>query len=161
MNDEVEEVDVLLVSSIVSKTDDARGATFSDNFSKKLIRKIKDSGYTVGYTAATKCAIKKLKYRLSTRYKRVCSDTYLAKEIRQAKPKHIVCFGADAWFSVYGGDKFTKSRGNRHWSEEYNCWVYPAPSLISAIYNADVKSRNRERGSSLYRVDGSRGSTTV
>lgn len=58
--------------------------------------------------------------------------TYLEQEIKAVKPEYIFTLGATAFQTTTGKAKITENRGQKIWSDEFNCWIVPTyhPAMI-------------------------------
>lgn len=131
--------DVMIVAEMPSLSDETYNVTFSGRGLIEIKKFFESAGLRVYTTYAVKCPKSDRSLKLLDKHIKPCAENYLAHEITNIKPKHIITLGTNAMYAVTRKKGMLDKRGNRTFDVRCNAYVYPTLHQAQALYNAEQK----------------------
>jgi uracil-DNA glycosylase family 4 len=152
--EEIEPHDVMLVAEQPTAQDDIYGMVFSGKGLAEIKTRLENMGLDVYATYAIKCVRPNKDIKPKSKDAKTCGfgcaprkgeaivGGYLQEEIKQVKPKHIICMGSNTFVAVTGKvGSFAELKSNRYYDERLQAHIYATDHHASAMYNVQVKEQ--------------------
>lgn len=130
--------DVMIVAEAPTQVDDMHGRIFVGKQMKEIKDFFEAEGLKVHCTYALKCT-KPKEVKINDKMVKACRDGYLAAEIAEVEPKHIITLGANAFKGVTKRGNITEKRGTPQTEDRWPYTVYPTIHQAQAAFNESDK----------------------
>jgi uracil-DNA glycosylase family 4 len=128
---------------VVAETPMHYDITYDTEYGGRGLKDIKafleKKGIKAHYTYAAKCPKPSKDFKIKPADIKICSDTYLKREIELVQPKHIIVLGANAMYGAWKKKGITEKMGNKHWDEKLQAHIYPTVHQAQALYSQEQK----------------------
>ena len=141
MPEELKQCDVMLIAETPLYNDDLEGIPWAGKGLQEIRSFFSKANIPVHCSYAMKCPKPTRETKVKDTQIKVCALQYLQEEIKQVKPRHIICFGAGALYGATLAKGFTSLQSSRILNPKLDAYVYATIHQAQAMYNQERKDQ--------------------